>query len=538
MTTKFPDSFLPAPESAEAFVPDAALNAVIANIPALPPGAGGAERLADVFFALFAAWKPGVFCDIGANRGDTSIRAKLTCPNCTVHGFEANPEIHAEFAPQITGQGVQWHNKAVIEAGRTVTMHIPRVLSRAYYKGRIYEVNLPEDKLTGKGSILKRNEDAHYVEVDVQGVSLDGMFASDCAELMLWIDVEGGAPTVLAGASEVLARTLAIYIEVEGYPFWEEDVSAPKVIRTLRAQGFEPVLRDQEYNDAQFNLLFVRRDLHGRISLPALSRFVEQVGRGKDIGDVGPHVFGKTPLKLRKTEDADEVPVVIPCFENPSFCNMMLDQLEVRGVERIIFVDNASRSEPMNAFLDGLSGRAEIVRLNENLGPHLSVFKGEFYASLPQKFCVTDPDIAFNPMLPQQFIPMLDRLSQVHKIGKVGFALDISDRDHMIADRFDISGTKYHIWEWEAQFWQTPIGRTPGQDPVFRAGIDTTFALYDKARFDPMRNFIDALRVAGRFTARHLPWMLDQTMTSQEERHYREAQKFSSYLPAQGTGRD
>ena len=47
---------------------------------------------------------------------------------------------------------------------------------------------------------------------------------------------------------------------------------------------------------------------------------------------------------------------------------------------------------------------------------------------------------------------------------------------------FQIGAQRYQIWQWEAQFWQTPL-ETPGEDPIYRAPIDTTFAIYNKAFF-------------------------------------------------------
>nr|WP_230534050.1 hypothetical protein [Microvirga roseola] len=69
--------------------------------------------------------------------------------------------------------------------------------------------------------------------------------------------MEGAAEQVLAGAPEVLRRTLAVFIECETRPFWHEGGSAGTVVDTLLQAGFIPVARDREYGDEQFNILFV-----------------------------------------------------------------------------------------------------------------------------------------------------------------------------------------------------------------------------------------------------------------------------------------
>jgi hypothetical protein len=65
----------------------------------------------------------------------------------------------------------------------------------------------------------------------------------------------------------------------------------------------------------------------------------------------------------------------------------------------------------------------------------------------------------------------------------------------------------------------------------YKARIDTTFALYNKRYFDPQEP-LEAIRVAGRFTCRHLPWYRDSGLTTAEEAQYRASQKFSLYLPS------
>jgi hypothetical protein len=122
-------------------------------------------------------------------------------------------------------------------------------------------------------------------------------------------------------------------------------------------------------------------------------------------------------------------------------------------------------------------------------------------------------------------------LTKRHRIGKAGFALDISDREAMVTHQFNIGGSKWNIWDWEARFWETPLEPLEGGDSVYDASIDTTFALYDKEYFDPIDPvaFLRAVRVAGRFTARHLPWYRDQGLPESEAADYVRTQRHSFY---------
>src|SRR5690606_15883048 len=135
-----------------------------------------------------------------------------------------------------------------------------------------------------------------------------------------------------------------------------------------------------------------------------------------------------------------------------------------------------------------------VVREAQNRGPRHVFEDPAAYALLPDKFCVTDPDLAFNPALPNDFLAQLAALTERERIGKAGFALDIADPDRMQQGTFRIGEGRYRIWEWEAQFWRHPLAPASGGDPVYEAPIDTTFALYNKRHFDPA-NFLAAVRV-------------------------------------------
>jgi predicted protein tyrosine phosphatase len=135
---------------------------------------------------------------------------------------------------------------------------------------------------------------------------------------------------------------------------------------------------------------------------------------------------------------------------------------------------------------------------NENNGPWVSPVKNaHIYDSLPDKYVLTDPDLQFNENLPSNFIEILSELSDKYKAGKVGFALDIADYDQMYEGIYAYGKS---IFDWEIQFWESPLYDSIYE--IYVGGIDTTFALVNKQYAEPFFN----LRVAGDFTAKHLPW--------------------------------
>jgi hypothetical protein len=107
------------------------------------------------------------------------------------------------------------------------------------------------------------------------------------------------------------------------------------------------------------------------------------------------------------------------------------------------------------------------------------------------------------------------------RVGKAGLALDLSDREAMRKEPIQIGERTWQIWEWEEQFWRDELPPLrPCGDPVYRAAVFTSFALFDKTYLAPDR-FLVALRVAGRFTCLHLPWYRARQLREEYECFYR-----------------
>lgn len=493
---------------------DDASQSLLGSIPSMPAGNAGHKALLDVYFDLVALIAPDVICDIGANKGEAGRRALAVLPRAQVFGFEANPEIHAANAAVNTGAGVSWINAAVADRTGTIDLHIPVLLARALIGDTLVKRRVKEARTTGKSSLLKRDEDARYRTVTVPAVTLDDHLTRHAPDgrVALWIDVEGAASTVLKGAARTLERTDLVVVEVEGFGFWQDQALALAVLRQLQAAGLQPVLRDREYNDAQFNVICLRATANLTAQRQKIGRAVQPKATRPDALHPG------------------TVPVLIPCFNNPTYCDDMLAQLLGLGFRDITFVDNASDNPTMHLWLDRATREgATVERLAQNLGPRGSIFTADRLSRLPRYFCVTDPDLRFNQALPDDFLAMLAETISRHGRGKAGFALDISDPSGLRQDVFYVGKRSCQIWEWEQQFWASRLGFTPGGDPIYRAKVDTTFALYDKTSFRPNK-LMRAVRVGGRFTAIHLPWLADQEIEENEARHYRKTQKFSYYL--------
>jgi hypothetical protein len=218
-----------------------------------------------------------------------------------------------------------------------------------------------------------------------------------------------------------------------------------------------------------------------------------------------------------------QIPVLVPCFNNQTYCRNMLAQLTRLGFANIILLDNNSTDPDMQSFLHTIDGtQATVIFQGRNLGPRHCVQDADSREFLPQYFCVTDPDLQFNPDLPADWLAQMIQLTEKYQVGKAGFALDLSEPDLMQDYDIDIHGRKFKIWQWEAQYYQNQLGTMPTGDPVYDAKVDTTFAVYNKKylKLDHTEQFYTAVRVAGDYTCKHLPWYKQVIVPESELNNY------------------
>ena len=115
----------------------------------------------------------------------------------------------------------------------------------------------------------------------------------------------------------------------------------------------------------------------------------------------------------------------------------------------------------------------------------------------------------------------LIQLTQEYGVYKAGFALDLLDSEEVIDVSQSISHTKpfdyqgnFSVREFEAQFWRLPIKHDSLE--VYYGPIDSTFAVYNKNNYKG--RFYDALRIAGDYSAIHLPWFPNLDIMNEEQK--------------------
>jgi hypothetical protein len=200
-------------------------------------------------------------------------------------------------------------------------------------------------------------------------------------------------------------------------------------------------------------------------------------------------------------------PIFINCRDRVTCLSALVDWLERAGHEEIILIDNASTYPPLLEYYE--CSPHSVIRMGENLG-HTALW----HTGLVEKLCgpegyyvYSDPDIVPIEECPLDAVDFfLDVLESYPDFAKVGFGLRIDD----LPDHYFL---KQRVVHWEQQFWQKPI-----EPELFKAPIDTTFALYRGVKSHQIH---DAIRTGYPYIARHTAWYIDSENLGEEEAYYR-----------------
>jgi hypothetical protein len=223
------------------------------------------------------------------------------------------------------------------------------------------------------------------------------------------------------------------------------------------------------------------------------------------------------------------VPLYIPTFNNPTYTFNFINQVAGLNFSKIIIMDNNSTYPPMIKLLNELESKYEVIRLDENLGPHLILRNPEYYKSLPDIFALSDPDVEFPKVLPSDFQDLLIKIGIKHRVGKVGFAIEVPSENEFLELIVNLDGKLRNMHEWEQQFWENEIDRTSSGDPVYLTTLDTQFAIYNKEYFNPEERY-KALRIGGNYTSKHLGFYKKSIVPKEESDFYRSVSKYAYYI--------
>jgi hypothetical protein len=220
------------------------------------------------------------------------------------------------------------------------------------------------------------------------------------------------------------------------------------------------------------------------------------------------------------------IPVIVNVFNRLTTTRKLCEQIAALDNAVPIIVDNSSTWEPL---LDWYRHCPfSVIRLTENMGHH-APWNAAFSSLVMENaedgvYCVTDCDLDLEGV-PADLMDVLQKplFSWRNPPVKSGVALRIDD----------LPPWQTQVKEWESRFWAHRVGGN-----YYTAPIDTTLAMYRAKtphRIATKVAGVRAVRVAGEYTARHVPWYLDPTNLDEENANYfATANQSNSWRPQGG----
>lgn len=228
---------------------------------------------------------------------------------------------------------------------------------------------------------------------------------------------------------------------------------------------------------------------------------------------------------------SNDIPVIIISYNNGVYVDNICKQLKTFNIRPIV-IDNNSSCNKTIEILRNLekTGTAHIARSSHNFG-HEVGFIEPVYKLLPDVFAYTDPDLQLNENLPANFLEKLAQLTIEFKVFKAGFALSLNPKatfknttircHHYKPIHYDKT---LSIKEFEEKHWVYRL--LHNELELYASPIDTTFAVYRKQNY--IGDFRRAIRVAGDYSAIHLPWFVELDIMNDTDRDIYNKENISS----------
>ena len=202
-----------------------------------------------------------------------------------------------------------------------------------------------------------------------------------------------------------------------------------------------------------------------------------------------------------------EVPIIINNYNRLEYLLRLIASLESRGYHNIHILDNKSNYQPLLKYYETCP--YEVLHLSKNFG-FPALWKSGVYERFKSSFYVyTDSDMEIDDDCPADFMNRFGSLLLKYPFcSKVGFGIRIDN----LPECFNL---RDQVREHEAQFWEKEV--EPG---VFKAVIDTTFALYPPYTEGASSPYKTMFRLGSPYVIRHLPWYVDSSNLSEEDKYY------------------
>jgi hypothetical protein len=210
------------------------------------------------------------------------------------------------------------------------------------------------------------------------------------------------------------------------------------------------------------------------------------------------------------------IPIIINNRNRYTYLLQLITWLENNNYTNIVILDNDSTYPQLLEYYKVT--KHKVIFLKKNVG-YMALWETDVFEQFKKGFYVyTDPDVIPNKNCPSDIVfKLFTVLQNNNNIEKAGPALRISD----LPDNYD---KKKDVLDWEKIHWQKPV-----EKDLYDALVDTTFALYRPFAYGNAE-MCKAYRLGGNYEFLHLPWYIDSSNLTDEEKFYRNnVSKTSSY---------
>lgn len=217
--------------------------------------------------ALLRVLRPRTIIDVGANKGQFALAARLAGCAGEIYSFEPLPEPAATFRTIFAGDA-QAHlvERAVSDAAGTAVLHES---ARADSSSLLAIGDRQVELFPGTAEVGSRAVNVGVLADELADLDLQ-------APTLLKIDVQGNELAVLRGAGTVLTRVEHVYVEVSFERLYSGQPLADQIVRYLFDRGYLLA----EIGDVSFvrgrciqaDLLFSRTPSHDLTPRPGLDR--------------------------------------------------------------------------------------------------------------------------------------------------------------------------------------------------------------------------------------------------------------------------
>jgi FkbM family methyltransferase len=187
--------------------------------------------------AVLASLEVDRLIDVGGNRGQFSLMARIEHPGLPIHAFEPLPGEAAVYRKVFAGDpSVTLHEMALGEAAGTAELHLSRRADSSSL--------LPIGELQSR--LFPSTDEIGTLKVRVATLDQVGEAWEPAENALLKLDVQGFELPALRGARRALRHCAYVYSECSEIPLYTGQALYPEVAEFLKGEGFLPARRSNE----------------------------------------------------------------------------------------------------------------------------------------------------------------------------------------------------------------------------------------------------------------------------------------------------